>query len=39
MIIGLFVFVRLPFRRAFSGRKEGLFGEMFTLLFTPFLGG
>ena len=39
MIIGLFVFVRLPCRRGFSGRKEAVFGEMFTLLFTPFLGG
>lgn len=39
MIIGLFVFVRLPCRRAFSGGKEGVFGEMFTLLFTPFLRG
>ena len=39
MIIGLFVFVRLPYHQAFSGGKEGVFGEMFTLLFTPFLGG
>lgn len=39
MIIGLFVFVRLPYHRAFSGRKRAVFGEMFTLLFTPFLGG
>ena len=39
MIIGLFVFVRLPCCRAFSDGKKGVFGEMFTLLFTPFLGG
>lgn len=33
MIIGLFVFVFRPCRRAFSGGKEGLFGEMFNTLF------
>ena len=33
MIIGLFVFVRLPCHRAFSGGKESVFGEMFNTLF------
>ncbi len=33
MIIGLFVFVRLPYHQAFSGGKEGVFGEMFNTLF------
>lgn len=39
MIIGLFVFVLLPCHRAFSGGKEGVFGEMVnTLLYTKSVG-
>ena len=37
MIIGLFVFVRLPYHQAFSGGKEGVFGEMFNTLFNTYL--